>query len=203
MGYYVAAPCLHAGARNDLLRFMGEHFRPASEFMDWVDPDDRMPPPANGKDICAYAKANQVGWYRNAGWDEEHRHYATCLLRWVARRVGKTMLVGEDQIPSVPKGTEVHFTLYEGEPHPFILRSLFPGAPDGWDAEGYAVCDDLGWSRGMAGPSPGEDPEFDAACSPYILELRKRKAKADPLIRAELERLSSLWNDHNRRSHGR
>ena len=194
MGYYVAVPCKSTKARKDLLAFMAEHFRPAAEFMDWVDQDNRMPHPTNGKDVCVYAKPNQVGWYRNAGWDYEHRHYATCLLRWMSMKVGKTMVLLDGQVPGYGDIT-THYTIYEGDQSPFVLRSQYPDAPDGWDAEGYVVCDDLGWDRSMRGPVPGEDPEADAQykADSYIFEIRKRKGKGDPLIRLELERLEALW----------
>ncbi|MDB4278647.1 hypothetical protein N9917_03515 [Deltaproteobacteria bacterium] len=192
MGYYVAVRCKSVKARKELLAFMGEHFRPAAEFMDWVDQDNRMTTPTNGKDICAYAKANEVGWYRNAGWDAEHRHYASCLLRWMAMKVGKQMLMQKDQVPGYGEML-VGYTLYEGDHSPFVLRSLCPDAPDGLDAEGYVVCDDLGWDRSMRGPTPDEDPEWHRDCKPWLVEIRTRKAKSDPLIRAELERLEALW----------
>jgi hypothetical protein len=192
MGYYVAVRCHHTSARKLMLTFLGEHFRPAAEFMDWVDQDNRMPAPANGKNICAYAKANEVGWYRNAGWDDEHRHYATCLLRWMAMKVGKQMLMQKDQVPGYGE-MMVGYTVYEGDQSPFVLRSQCPDAPDGWEAEGYVVCDDLGWDRSMRGPAPGEDAEWDAGCKPWLLEIRQRKAKSDPLIRVELQRLEELW----------
>jgi len=194
MGYYVAVPCRHSTARNDMLSFLDDHYRPAAEFMDWVDQDNRMPHPAQGKTICAYAKALEIGWYRNAGWDEEHRHYATCLLRWMAMKVGKAMFLRDGQVPGYGE-MDAHYTIYEGDKSPFILRSRCPNAPDGWDAEGYSVCDDLGWDRSMRGPAPGEDPEFDAGCRPHLLDIRRRKAKAEPLIRAELERLNILWEN--------
>lgn len=192
MGYYVAVPCTSAAKRKDLLLFMDTYFRPTFEFMDWVHQDNWMPHPANGKAICAYAKLNEVGWYRNAGWDVEHRHYASCLLRWMAMKVGKTLTTRDDQIPGYGP-LEVHYTIYEGECNVFVTRTQCPNVPEGRDAEGYEVCDDLGWNRSMHGPDPGEDPEWDAECSPYILELRNRKAKADPLIQAELGRLEALW----------
>jgi hypothetical protein len=193
MGYYVACRCRYTSARKKLLAFLDEHFRPVAEFMDGVDQDNRMPAPRNGKEICAYAKANEVGWYRNAGWDYEHRHYAACLLRWATMKVGKQMLLRPGQIPGYDEALTVHYTIYEGDQSPFIIGSEYPDAPDGWDAEGYTVCDELGWDRSMRGPGPGEDPEWDAQCKPYLLEIRNRKAKGDPLIRAELERLEALW----------
>jgi hypothetical protein len=45
----------------------------------------------------------------------------------------------------------------------------------------------------MRGPVPGSDPSWDAACGPYIRDIRLRKFKADPLIHQELGRLESLW----------
>jgi len=192
MGYYVAVPCKSAVARARLLEFAHKHFRAAAEFMDWLDASDTMPLPARGWEVCTYAKKNEVGWYRNAGWSDEESHYAKCFLRWAAMKVGRTMTTEDEQIPGYPAMT-VHFTIYEGDPSPFVTKSQCPDAPDGWDAEGYEVCDDLGWDRSMRGPDPGEDPEWDAECPPYLLDLRRRKAKADPLIRAELERLEALW----------
>lgn len=192
MGYYVAIPCRHASVRDAMLRFLDEHFRPASAFMDWVDQDNRMPNPTHGKQVCTYAKANEIGWYRNAGWDDEHRHYSRCFLRWASMKVGRTLTLSEGQVPGLGE-EEVHYTIYEGNKMPFVLLTEHPDVPTGWDAEGYEACDDLGWNRSMSGPNPGEDPGWDAQCSPWLLKLRKRKAKADPLIRAELERLDKLW----------
>lgn len=196
MGYYVAVPCRSVAARKQLLEFCEAHFRSAAEFMGWVDQDNRMPVPTNGKTICAYAKANEVGWYRNAGWDLEHRHYAACFLRWASMKVGKIMLLLPDQVPGYGELT-VRYTIYEGDRTPFVTRTQCPDAPDGWDAEGYVVCDDLGWNRSMRGPAPGEDPEWDKGCKPHLLGIRRRKAKSDPLIRAELERLDALWVRHH------
>lgn len=192
MGYYVAVPCKSVAAREKMRAFLTEHFRHASEFMDWVPNDSRMQMPTNGKDVCAYANANDFGWYRNAGWDYEHSHYSKCLLRWMAMKIGRTMRLRDEEIPGYGRIT-VHFTIYDS-PFPFVTTTQCPDAPDGWDAEGYAVCDDLGWEPSMKGPMPGEDPEWDAGCAPYLLEIRNRKAKGDPLIRAELERLEELWN---------
>lgn len=192
MGYYIAVRCRSVAARDKMLAFMAEHFRHASEIMDWVPLDSRMEMPTNGKDICAYAKPNEIGWYRNAGWDEEHRLYAQCLLRWMAMKVGKTLLLLKDIVPGYDEIT-VPYTLYDGAPVPIVTREQCPNAPDGWEAEGYAVCDGLGWDRSMRGPYPGVDPKFDRGCKPWLLKLRERKAKADPIIRAELERLEELW----------
>lgn len=191
MGYYVAVPCRSVAAREKMRAFLQEHFRRAHEVMDWLPDSTRMGMPENGKDICAYAKANDFGWYRNAGWDYEHRHYASCLLRWMAMKIGRKMVVREGEIPNYGRLT-VHFTIYD-DPYPFVTTSQCPDL-DPWDAEGYEVCDGLGWNASMKGPLPGDDPEWDAECSPHVLGIRKRKAKGDPLIRAELERLEELWN---------
>jgi hypothetical protein len=193
MGYYVAVPCVSTKARGEMLAFMAEHFRTAQTLMGWVtDEYGVMPGPAKGKSVCAYAKANEIGWYRNAGWDEEACDYASCLLRWMALKIGRTMQTEDEEIPGYgPMG--VHFTIYEGDPQPFVLHSQCPNAPDGWDAD-YDVCDDLGWDRSMRGPPPGEDPQWDAENLSGIMDIRRRKAKADPIIRAELERLEALWN---------
>jgi len=191
MGYYVAVPCKGPIERERLLAFLWEHFRGASEFMDGLDLNDTMPLPTKGHEVAVAAKPHEVGWYRNAGWKDEESHYARCFLRWAAMKVGKKMRIKNGLIPGYGRLT-VHYTIYD-DPFPFVTRSRCPDAPDGWDAEGYAVCDDLGWDRSMSGPTPEEDPEGHADCSPYLLSMRGRKAETDPLIRAELERLEGLW----------
>jgi len=192
MGYYIAVPCKSQKARADMLAFLAQHFRYPSELFEGVPYDHRMDPPTHGRDICTYAKLLEIGWYQNAGWSAEHRAYATSLLRWMAIKVGRRMVTAEEEIPGYPS-REVPFTTYEGKRVPVILRSQFPDAPDGWEAEGYQVCDDLGWDRSMRGPTPDEDPAWHEGTSPAIMDLRRRKAKADPVIRAELERLEALW----------
>jgi len=189
MGYYVAVPCKNSKARVKLLAFIWDHFRAASEFMDWLDASDTMPLPTKGHEVAVAAKPHEVGWYRNAAWKDEEIHYARCFLRWAALKVGKVMTA---EIPGHGRLT-TSFTIYEGDRIPFVTRTMCPDAPDGWEAEGYDVCDDLGWSRSMSGPTPDEDPEWHADCEPWLLEMRRIKAKADPLIRLELERLDALW----------
>jgi hypothetical protein len=194
MGYYIAVPCKSAKSRNDMLAFLAQHFRDAWELFDWVPRDNRMERPIHGTDICAYAKDLEIGWYRNAGWSPEHGAYADSLLRWIALKIGRQMITSDDEVPGYGP-LDVAFTVYEGQRHPVILQSQCPNAPDGWDRDGgYQVCDDLGWDRSMRGPTPDEDPDWHEGMKPYMLEMRQRKAKADPIIRAELERLEALWS---------
>jgi len=192
MGYYTAVPCKSQKARDEMLAFLAQHFRHVSELVEGVPCDNRMDPPTYGTDICAYAKALEIGWYLQAGWSIEHKAYAASLLRWMALKIGQTMITGEDEIPGQGPLT-LHYTVYEGDLRPLVLRSQCPDVADGWDAEGYEVCDDLGWDRSMRGPTPDEDPAWHKNMPPWMLDTRQRKAKVDPIIRAELERLETLW----------
>jgi len=191
MGYYIAVPCKSAKSRDEMLAFLAQHFRDAWELFDWVPRDNRMERPTHGKDICAYAKALEIGWYRNAGWNPEHSAYADSILRWMALKIGRRMTTEDEEVPGYGP-LDVAFTVYETQRQPVVLQSQCPDAPDGWDRDGgYQVCDALGWDRSMRGPTPDEDPEWHEGMKPYMLEMQ-RKAKADPIIRTELERLEAL-----------
>lgn len=119
----------------------------------------------------------------------EDRVAITSLLRWVALRVGKVTPVGDDAIPG-QQGAKLPYVCYDGAHTPIVVREMYR---DGWDAEGYEVCDSLGWAPSFAGPSPGQNGFFDAGCGEHLLRLRQRKAAFDQLLREELVRLDALW----------
>lgn len=187
MGYYVAIPCCTRSARDKMRAFLHANFREASRVMPWIPVDyGEIGPPRAGKEVCSYAKAMQLGWYRNAGWSLEAKAYAASLLRWACLKVGRT--ASFDGV-SDTQPLDLHYTIYETEQIPFVVRSEHPDVPDGWDAEGYDTCDELGWDASFR-PLPNGVFEVGEG---YVGRLRLRQHQADPLIRAELVRLNALW----------
>lgn len=201
MGYYVHVQPTTKSAAREMLAFLGVNFRPAKDLFPLLPPHSgnfMSHPPGWAREVCAYAqRKNDIGYYRTAGWSLEEEGYCENLLRWIALQIGKKKEFQGDSLMEserLPEGVEnllLPCTWYEHEPVPILLTSAYPQAFDGWEDGNLVNCDDLGWAPSFR-PWPPEMKESQVS-SRFFREIRERKKKADPLVRAEIARLDALW----------
>ena len=187
MGTYLHVKARGLRYRVEMLHFLGVHFRDAPDLFDWVEEKDSIGPPQLGKEVCAYGRANDIGYYYRLSLGHEARDYVVSIMQWLAIKIGKPKTFPANHIPGIPDEVHLPVVHWEIDPVPLVIRRQFPEVPDGWPNEKYVTCDCCGWDP-LYRPLPeGIMPGGNLA------DIRDRKERASPLIREELRRLDFLW----------
>lgn len=167
--------------------FLKWHFREPSLLFDWTDAESDLGPPQRGKEVCAYAKKADFGYYYPGWIPHEVRDYIHSVMRWAALHIGRKENFPADYMEGIDKATNFLVIYVEDESLPLVIRAKYPAVPEGWPNDKYITCDENGWD-----PRFRPLPEGTPSTGPWV-EIRERKEKAAPIIQRELRRLDFLW----------
>lgn len=210
MGYSITTPCKSARARGQVVAFLEQHHRPFSVVLqesaetmevlrehggDWpvVDGLDIYDPTQHivwGDGIAYGAGVNKVGFNFSFTGDYEQWMYA--LASWIALRAGRrrTFTGLLRNVRAYP-----YFT-YDGEATPVLVEADLAECPGEDPAQAaqtraWYVCDASGYRKW----DPFQHHPHQE--NPYVAAARARVAAIGKVVRAELERLDSLWRAAN------
>lgn len=180
MGYSTTVTMKSQRAKAEMLAFLEEHYRTATE----VSPElarGFRDPSQNMEDN----EGLKIGIYKDGGGNDYLCLYAYCSICWIALRAGKRRLYTKrlGAREAVPYWVHDHF-----EGYPVLVRSQWEGRVNLEELRDVTVVDDEDGFMTIE--------HYFWGC--YRLEpLMKDWPRINEVVQAELKRLTALWEARN------
>jgi hypothetical protein len=193
MGYTVSVSTKSQKAKREMLAFMEENFRPASDL--WEEVEDRQDCTVNGlrtDEGLAYDRgSSKLGFNYNTG--SMSRYYAFMVCRWIALKVGRIRRFKKFGLPE----TSVPYIVYDGyESIPVLPRSKWEGKIE---EDGFSFCDDYGtkphyeYKRFRQAVENGWYDDVPEDRREELEAFGEALRTAQEVVRQEFQRLDELW----------
>ena len=177
MGWSLSVPCKSIKARDDMLAFLGEHYRDAAEVLAYPKDHWRHQHPKPPSQFFAYGHSNS-----KIGFDKPN-DYEAAILRWIATKVGMRR-----KFPKRNILTPVPWLNCDGHgSSPVIPQAL----GDGSEENAGNLVDEVGW-QGVARWWEERDVVTQAIAG-KLLGFAADADKKDTASKAEVTRLNGLW----------
>lgn len=172
MGYSVAIRCRTKKLRDEMFRFMDEHFDHPCTIMPEIDQSAIRPNEKDKQNVSRKLEYDQgkiaLGFDYSSWLSGPERFYLFSVIRWMALKIGRKRHWKEF-------GTKPHY-VYDGyETCPIFAEEQAP--------HGYTQCDSLGISHST--------PLFRNECEIFNMDPHQTRKT----VRKAILRLEQAWNE--------